>query len=269
MGLDLAIPYIHMNRINIKTQEFNINYDKDKNDFGKLITFVQLNKNKRINILLTNGMEEDEISTLTSLSSNLSFVFDDISFEDVIWLKENKISFYLSSRQCAANWKELFFFVEKLGVSQVYIADDLVYNLAAVKKYLDEHSVKLRVVLNEIPETTPDKGEEYITPVYRPEEKDNIGQYYDVGEFILKEKDNREELNLLFDTWNRKKKYSGDLKNINKDLKFSIININLPDNFCSYKMNCQMRCKNNHSVCRKCEQYITIANTLAEKGLIK
>ena len=168
--MDLAIPYIHINRINIHAQEFNITYHKDQSNFGKLISFIQMNKNKKVNIFLPEGIEFEELLTLTNLSDNIYFVFDSFTQEDNEQLIKNNIKFYLSYTNPAANWKQLFYMVENVKVSQIYIADDLIYTLPQVKKYLENHNVKLRLVLNKIPETTPDKGNSFITPIFRPED---------------------------------------------------------------------------------------------------
>lgn len=67
-----------------------------------------------------------------------------------------------------------------LGVSDVYIADDLCYNLKNVHDICQENNVQMRLILNQVPSMTLDRGINPKAPIFMPKDMDTINPYFDV-----------------------------------------------------------------------------------------
>lgn len=49
-------------------------------------------------------------------------------------------------------------YVASLGVTDVYITDDLCYNLEMVRRACNKYNIRTRLIINRIPSSRPDKG---------------------------------------------------------------------------------------------------------------
>ena len=69
------------------------------------------------------------------------------------------------------------------GVSDIYIADDLCYNLAKVSKRCKEKGVQIRLILNRIPITSLLAYDDVRAPIFSPRHYEELNKYIDVAEF--------------------------------------------------------------------------------------
>lgn len=97
-------------------------------------------------------------------------------------LQELGIKFYFSPDFPIVNFR-LLDYVIQLGVTDVYIMDDLCYNLEKVRAAADKANVRIRLILNRIPSMLLNKGENVRSPIFIPETVDELSKYIDTVEF--------------------------------------------------------------------------------------
>lgn len=96
--------------------------------------------------------------------------------------QKNNIKFYFNSEIPIDSFR-MFEYVCSLGITDVYIQEDLCYNLKKVRKAADHFGVQIRLVLNHIPSLMPNKGTNVRSPWFIPETVDELDKYIDIVEF--------------------------------------------------------------------------------------
>lgn len=71
----------------------------------------------------------------------------------------------------------------RLGVSDIYVADDLRYNLKNVKTACNKHNIQVRMVLNRTHTLSRFGGFLSTDPFYCPKDYEALSEYIDIGEF--------------------------------------------------------------------------------------
>ena len=239
--------------------EYNISFDSEQNNFDTLFDFILKHSTIRFNIVpkkmnLQQMIAIDNIGNIYfKIPSNLKLVKE---------MKEHGLKFFFNALSAPSSFSLL---EEQLmfGVSDVYICDDLCYNLEKVRKACDKYNVQVRLILNEIPSKRLDKGKNPRAPIFIPEYKKKLSNYIDVGEFNAS---SWIKINTLYKIWFKQEKWREDLKFIYNDLEISIPNESLIPNFFDFKINCGYRCGYG-SCCNKCEQFVDIARDLREKNI--
>ena len=262
----IAGPYRYLNPVNDELCEFNIKFDKDRNNFEKLIEFVNMYRDKRINIECANP-DVSLLSKLLQFNKNLylNITWFNTGVSTVNKIKDAGFGVYYSSACPAYSYKILRDYIE-LGVSDVYIAGDLLYNLPDVRKICVENKVRMRVVVNRISNFLWGfgVGQDPRDMFFRPEDMVLLDSIFDVFELDC----TNENFDTLKQIWFEDKKWPDDLRIISPDLNFYVPNQSLPPDFTKYKINCGFKCASNpNSRCRKCKQFVEIANKLAQKGI--
>lgn len=262
----IAIPYKYNNdKYNEIAKEFNIIF-LPRNKVEDLITFIEMYKDIRINIAFPEGISIDVCKKLQKKTDNFSIRLkvDDLPLID--FLRENKIKFFFDTTLPATNYTHLDFLI-KIGVSDVYIADDLCYNLPDVSEYCHKYDVKVRLVLNRIPCTSPDKGINPCSPFYCPQDMRVLNKYYDIFEFDCgQETYDWHKFKVLYRAWFENHYWHGNLKEINPDIILNIDNDTYYKRLIDNKIVCGRRCNQRvSSPCRKCYQWLDISNLLQEK----
>lgn len=268
--INLAIPF-HMNHeLNDAVAEFNILYNRQENNFETLMEFVQEYPNTRINIEFVGDVSASSVVTLRRLNSEVyvRLVEGNNNFQYIKELKEKDCPFFFDVPFCAENYCELDALIA-LGVSDIYVSGDLCYNLPEVSKYCHSNGVKLRTVLNRIPNTAFDKGSNPRSMIFRPQDRRVLEHYidtfeFDCGGYIY----DWSEFDVLYRAWFVREHWHGDLAEINKDLTIEYPNDTVFPHFTEYKISCERRCnKRISNRCSKCEQFLEIAETLRDKGV--
>lgn len=267
----VAIPFKNNFKLNDEAQEFNIKFDPKKNDFNKLIEFVQEYENKRINIEFPAEVDIPTMRALTKVANNVYVRLFPQDFKYIAELRKNDCRFFPDSMAAATNYTTLESFLS-LGVSDVYIADDLCYNIEKVYKICQNNNAGIRLVANRIPLTSFNKGEDRKAPIYRPQDYYFLKLYISTFEFdcvdTITHAVNWNKLEVLYRVWFQEQKWNGDLREINSDLKFYFPNASVIPDFNDYKMDCGRRCSADvKNSCRKCEQFIDIGCLLDSKNI--
>lgn len=192
------------------------------------------------------------------------FIFYKIPFigEVVAEMKRRNLKFFFEYDYAPSS----FTLLEEqiiLGVTDIYVKDDLCYNLEKVKKMCDKNGVRTRLILNKIPSSRFDKGYSPKAPIFIPECVDELSKYIDVGEIDI---NSWTKIGILYKIWFQRKEWNEDLRYLYQDLEIYIPNESLIPNFIESKMNCNYKCSYG-SPCNKCEQFVEIARGLKSKNI--
>lgn len=267
--IPLAIPYKFKGNeeLNEIASEFNILFDDDRNTLDRIIYFMQQYEGKRFNICFKNGINMPIVKSIASVTDKACFRLKPSDVQYIEELKENNVKYFFDKEMLVTDYTNLDAYV-RAGVTDVYIGDDLCYNLKDVSNYLEENNIKMRLVLNRIPATSMDRNINPKSPIYRPQDFDLLNIYFDMFEFDVGDygNENWNKLNVLYKTWFKNQYWHGDLREINEDLQILFPNDMIIPEFTSYKVNCERRCNQRAtSSCRKCEQFLNIAYQLVKK----
>lgn len=263
----IAIPFLLNSRLNDIAAEFNIDFDNTFNNFDKLMEFIDMYPDTRINISFVNGLDKTMAKRLSRYSDNVYIRLQASDIGSCPTLAENNIKYFFDRSVSAGTYASLDDFIA-LGVTDVYIVDDLVYNLKVMRKWSDEHNIKLRLILNRIPSVALSAGMNPKSPIFRPDDIDLFQEYFDCFEFAFEEYPDKVQLETMYKIWFEDKKWYGELSEINTDIKFSFPNYSIIPFHRDFKFNCCRKCEMKmNNPCRKCTQIIEIANQLAENSI--
>ena len=265
--LKLAIPFILNNELNDQVAEFNITFDKNKNSVEKLLDFIDKYKDHRINISFAGSFPIGVISAVHKVSNNTYIRLTTEHFPYCEQLKEEGYRFFFDSSYPAYNLATLDCLIE-VGVTDIYPSDDLLYNLKETKAYCDSHNVGMRLVLNSIPATTFDRGTNYKSQIYRPQDRKFLDEYFTVYEFACGRPYDWAKFDVLYRAWFVREGWNGDLSEINDDLELPFPNLQVLLDLTMEKAKCGRKCnQRNNAICNKCSSYITLAQDLVDKGV--
>ena len=107
--------------------------------------FLSTHLDDRFNIIIDTSeysFDYTKLKVLNAIHHNLYFIIP--PREDICnILKNNNIKFYFDLSAAATNFRALEQ-LAKIGVSAVYIADDLCYNLKHVRAACDKYGLEIR-----------------------------------------------------------------------------------------------------------------------------
>lgn len=272
MNYHISAPYQYNGMRNKDLSEYKITFDDKKNKIDKLCEFLTFDDadvpNKRVNIVYANGFNEKHHKILSRLHNDLHVCLTNSA--DVLAIDQLKnlgIKYYFDSNFPAYNNTTLDMLVN-FGVSDLYVTDDLCYNIDDVSKECYDKGIRLRCVLNRIPSTSAFKKSDPRAIIFRPEDIDLLAQYYDTFEFDCGPTNQYDwhKFNVLMRAFFEQKSWYGDLSEINDDLGFTAYNPTLTKEFFRFKYNCRRRCSTDSSSCHRCENYLDISKMLYEHG---
>lgn len=258
--MKIALPWDPHKEYQDKADEYNIIFVNKPNNFENLMEFLSLHPTERFNVTIDTSEFPFDYSKLKILNVICPNLYCVIPPKEEVYLKLKKynIKFYFNSSAAAINFRSLEQ-LAKIGVSSIYIADDLCYDLKNVRDACDKYNLELRWVLDVIPSFFPSKVNDVKAPIMLPECIDELSKYVDVFEFS--ENQSWAKLNTLYKIWFEKKQWRENLRAIYPELKIDIWNQSMNPNFNTYKMNCKYRCGYG-SACKKCIQFKEIADNL-------
>lgn len=248
-----------------KVDEINVDYDPRELTF---VTFLQEHENQRVNICFFDPtLLEDGISRIIAIHEkypqlNLAIKFSryDKELDKYIDIcKENNIPFYFSD--FITSWDSLHGYVN-LGVSDVFIVEELGFELDAVYEITSRANVRIRVFPNVAQsswKTSPEIKRFFI----RPEDTPIYEQYVDVFEFF----GDTNRINIMYDVYAVDKEWFGTLDELIIGIHSKIDNRTLTGVFPVRRIKCGKRCMKGKG-CNICEIAADLASTLHENGFI-
>ena len=268
--MKLALPFALNNEFYTeRTDEFNIRFNPNRNSIEKLLEFCEAFPNKRINIEYTdNNPKIPDILGLRVKHPEVYCRVKDGNMAKCAELIAQGVPAFMDSDLPAGNFSELGLFLS-LGVSDIYIVDDLCYNMSDVYELCHERGIQTRMILNNIPSVIRDAGSYIKSPIFPPECVHLLDRYIDVAEFDCGKPFDWHRLGVYYRAWFERKDWHGNLQEIINGLNIPIPNDSLiTDDWINFKMHCGRRCDARAtSKCRKCEQMFNIATSLASKQI--
>jgi len=198
--------------------EYNITFVNKPDNFNKLIDFISDYPQRRFNIFVdTSEYDFDyrQFKVLNAISQNIYLV---IPWDAREKIKDLNLKFFFNQTAPVMSFRMLEY-VASFGVSDVYIMDDLCYNLKKTKAFCEAHNIQIRLIANRIPSIRPDKGTDVRSPWFIPETADELSKYIDVIEFDAGNSWAR--LETLCKIW-KQKRWRENLRLINIDLETDI-----------------------------------------------
>lgn len=252
----------YLDEVNEITIKFN---PSDKT----LIDFMEAHANQRINIYITNVSEFlqkkslelfDEVRAQYPL---LDFAFKLDAYTDeakelVAQLREKQYKFYFNIH--VKDFDTLHGLVN-LGVSDVYITEELGFELEQCAKIAHERNVQIRVYPNIAQSSwssTPDICKFFI----RPDDVDFYEPYVDVMEFL----GDHRKLATYYKIYAEDKKWLGKLNEVIIDFADDVDNQCILSTFANRRVDCGKRCLKGKS-CQICATQQELAETLAKNHL--
>ena len=265
--MDVAIPFKNHYKLNEKVQEFNLFFDPDKNSLDALIEFIQTFENHIINIEYRNGIDVKTATALSKISDRVRFRLRAEDISKASQLKERGCTFFFDNSMSASCWTMLKWLVEYRQVCDVYICDDLTYELDKVKEYCAARGVRIRMVINRAPTSYPIGPDDFTAPLYRPQDMDAIAEWIDVIEFDCGSPYDFNALKVLYKAYVTNKFWYGQLEELNIDFKgFDMPCPGLISGLIKKRSQCGLRCHRGGN-CQSCKYCIEIARSLRDIGV--
>ena len=261
--MKVALPWSAYAENKSLVSEYNITFVNKPGNFDWLLTFLEQHNDKRFNIRIDTTDYDFELEKLhyaKIVNPNIHIIVDYIEEKEI--LQKMNINFYFSSAYAATSFRQLEWLVN-LGTTDIYISDDLCYQLEKVKKFCDQHKVQCRLILDKIASQIPDANNPRL-PYFTPEIIDILDQYIDIFEFT--ENQSMARLTILYKIWFENQEWREDLSLLYPELTLKIPNQSLIPNFIEYKMNCGYKCAYG-SPCKRCNQFLEIAKILRNKKI--
>lgn len=260
----------YSNKINLSDfDEISIQYE---NQNTQLIDFLQEHKEQKIILIIKDidlFIKTEEWNKLNLIyetypEANLTICFRDVhKFELLNPILENcfqylKLPYFIGA--LATDFDQLHYLCNK-GVSEVYIGENICFNMQKVKKIADKYGVKLRAFPNIAQcgiRETPAHKKFFI----RPEDIKEYGQYIDTFEF-WGPLDRQEILLKIY----KKGYWFGDLKELILDFNLSLDSRRVLPNFATMRKDCGKKCMHGDR-CKICDSIVNISKKLEEQELI-
>lgn len=254
--------------------EYNIMFDPLKNDY-KILEQKMSTFNKRVNLWYIGEINIDEVIILNKLNQELYLRVSAEHIHQIQDLKNNNIKFFLDLSIPIYSYSMLYWAINEIQPAEIYIADDLCYNLEEVYKICKKNSIKLRIVLNRIPTINILTGLSETAPIFRPEDLDLLSLYFSTAEFDLSfGEDPRNEYECNWDAaetmyrrWFIQKHWPEDLNIMNPDILIDFPNSSIPIELNEHKIRCRHKCTSSSiGVCGKCGRYMEVGRLINEYG---
>lgn len=242
-----------------KADEYTIKYSR-KNDI--LIDFLEKNKTTRVNLTIEERLTEKDFKLLKPIYDafpNLYLRFESYDVEVIDMIKECGIPFFFGNR--VNNWDELIGFIN-LGVSDIYIVEDLCFDLERVALAAHKESVNLRTYANVAQSTwkdTPEIKQFWI----RPEDVSVYEKYIDVLEFF----GTPQQIAVLLKVYKDDKKWFGQLKEIIIGISSDLDSRFISPQFAKQRVSCKKNCITGGK-CRICDRIVELSKTLKDVNIM-
>jgi hypothetical protein len=248
-----CIPFfVGMNSIK-KVDEITIKYKENRYD--TLIDFLKERFYVRVIInMLDRTLSEEDVKFFAALAEkeeySFALLFSYRANKDLIpQLKETKIQYFF--QEYCTEWGALAAFIEA-GVSDVYIVNDLGFDLQRVSDFVHGAGVKVRVFPNVAQEMY--STQDPITRFFiRPEDIPLYEKYVDVCE-IFGEAGITENIYFVYAA----QKWNNSINNLISNIEEDFTNTFLLENFSVPRLTCQRKCKRGNG-CDFCMKKVRIA----------
>ena len=249
-----------------EVDEINVIFSPKNTD---ILGFIEKYQPKRVNLCINNIKQED-IENQIKLAKAFIEKYPDTKFhlripfskeetnKIVEIIKENNVPFYFSD--FATTWDTLIGFL-LFGVSDIFVAEDLGFELDNVSEIIHAANAKVRVYPNIAQSSYPfcfDIDKFFI----RPEDVKIYERYVDIFEFY----GNIKKFDTLYEIYNQGY-WNGPLREIILNFYLPVDNREIVGLFGEIRAKCGKRCLKGKP-CAICHRILDLAETLKENSLI-
>lgn len=263
-----CINYSNKSHIIDKVDEILIRYDKNK--ILELFTqFIPAHLNQRVIVQL---IEEDNIDTIVNNLKKIISIYNenkDIKFDIQLpfynqkfieELKDTNLKYFFKA---AANSWDKFTGLISQNVSDIYITDELAFELDKVAEIAHKNNIKVRIYPN-IAQSRWDKLSDILKFFIRPEDIEIYEPYVDVCEFYG---DKAQQIDTYYKIYQEDKKWFGDLQEIIIGLDSKIDSRYIIPRFAEKRIKCGKDCLKNGK-CEMCKRILDLSEQLENAHLI-
>ena len=263
-----CINYSNKSHIIDKVDEILIRYDKNK--ILELFTqFIPAHLNQRVIVQL---IEEDNIDTIVNNLKKIISIYNenkDIKFDIQLpfynqkfieELKDTNLKYFFKA---AANSWDKFTGLISQNVSDIYITDELAFELDKVAEIAHKNNIKVRIYPN-VAQSRWDKLSDILKFFIRPEDIEIYDLYVDVCEFYG---DKAQQIDTYYKIYQEDKKWFGDLQEIIIGLDSKIDSRYIIPRFAEKRIKCGKDCLKNGK-CEMCKRILDLSEQLENAHLI-
>lgn len=263
-----CINYSNKSHIIDKVDEILIRYDKNK--ILELFTqFIPAHLNQRVIVQL---IEENNIDTIVNNLKKIISIYNenkDIKFDIQLpfynqkfmeELKDTNLKYFFKA---AANSWDKFTGLISQNVSDIYITDELAFELDKVAEIAHKNNIKVRVYPN-VAQSRWDKLSDILKFFIRPEDIEMYEPYVDVCEFYG---DKAQQIDTYYKIYQEDKKWFGDLQEIIIGLDSKIDSRYIIPRFAEKRIKCGKDCLKGGK-CEMCKRILDLSEQLENAHLI-
>lgn len=263
-----CINYSNKSHIIDKVDEILIRYDKNK--ILELFTqFIPAHLNQRVIVQL---IEEDNIDTIVNNLKKIISIYNenkDIKFDIQLpfynqkfieELKDTNLKYFFKA---AANSWDKFTGLMSQNVSDIYITDELAFELDKVAEIAHKNNIKVRIYPN-VAQSRWDKLSDILKFFIRPEDIEIYEPYVDVCEFYG---DKAQQIDTYYKIYQEDKKWFGDLQEIIIGLDSKIDSRYIIPRFAEKRIKCGKDCLKGGK-CEMCKRILDLSEQLENAHLI-
>lgn len=263
-----CINYSNKSHIIDKVDEILIRYDKNK--ILELFTqFIPAHLNQRVIVQL---IEEDNIDTIVNNLKKIISIYNenkDIKFDIQLpfynqkfieELKDTNLKYFFKA---AANSWDKFTGLISQNVSDIYITDELAFELDKVAEIAHKNNIKVRIYPN-VAQSRWDKLSDILKFFIRPEDIEIYEPYVDVCEFYG---DKAQQIDTYYKIYQEDKKWFGDLQEIIIGLDSKIDSRYIIPRFAEKRIKCGKDCLKGGK-CEMCKRILDLSEQLENAHLI-
>lgn len=271
--MQYCIPFFIKSKYSKDVNELSIRVT-DESDIKLLPNFIQDHPNQRIIIKI---MSEDfwEKNKLASIKERL------LKLNNYAFCMSKDIDFY-KKREFAAYFQNLPFFFEEgantwdilrgmlsMGVSDIYVTEELGFELNKVSEVVHSFDVKIRCYPNIAQSSWSGYDPKYCFWI-RPEDVSIYSEYVDVLEFWTNKSFDATKVDTLYEIYSKDQKWLGDLSTLIIGLSSSEYHIDsrrLIELWGLNRVKCKKKCAKGEK-CHICPYCLALAKTLEENNLV-
>lgn len=263
-----CINYSNKSHIIDKVDEILIRYDKNK--ILELFTqFIPAHLNQRVIVQL---IEEDNIDTIVNNLKKIISIYNenkDIKFDIQLpfynqkfieELKDTNLKYFF--RAAANSWDKFTSLISQ-NVSDIYITDELAFELDKVAEIAHKNNIKVRIYPN-VAQSRWDKLSDILKFFIRPEDIEMYEPYVDVCEFYG---DKAQQIDTYYKIYQEDKKWFGDLQEIIIGLDSKIDSRYIIPRFAEKRIKCGKDCLKGGK-CEMCKRILDLSEQLENAHLI-
>jgi len=235
--MKFCVPYYSDFKYFNEVDEIILEYNEHNDN---IVTFVteHFKPEQRIVVDITKKIKEisDIVPILKKLQQQHENIVVKTSMVEFELLARKGLPFFFSEF-CKTD-DEVFAFI-KIGVTDVYVVENLAFNLKEIGGYCKSKGVNVRVIPNmaQYPLHQKEVIPAAVRFFIRPEDMDVYSEYVDVCEFVAP----ADRLSVLFDIY-KSKQWLGDLKDLILGLDEEFYNSGISPSFASFRLGCRHKC---------------------------